>query len=371
MSGYNHICFASDQNVAELLGALLPDFQAGRLHILATPEKEKQAAWLEKACAGKWLKCVRHPLPLISIGEIHNLLNEIWFQQPESKWAVNITGGTKIMALAAFTWAAGNGIPAFYIDTGGKKILVCENGAWLERPLPDILDYETLLHLYGYEIENMIKMPVAQNQRKAMDKMLELLNSGVKGKTAFHALNAIAQKALGHPSLEAGWSPSPLLQNLLDICAEAGKLEYDDSIVRFHGEEARAWCNGLWLEEYVRSILARLESEGKIRSWASSAEVAREGARNELDAIFTAGNRLRVIECKTSKLEGGSIKADSILYKAETLRGRLGGIFTTSMLCSLADLNDADKNRANGLGIKTVIGANLKNLREILLQWIN
>lgn len=362
----HHICFVSDQNAAELLGALLPEYGASHVHAIATIQMLQKGAWLKKVCQKHGLKCDLYKLSQIEIPDIYALLDKIRSGQPEENLAVNITGGTKIMALGAYSWAAKNSVPAFYIDTGNKNIQLFCGEQWQNLQLPDILEFDTLLNLYGYEIQSKVKAHLPATVREALEKMIELA-SRKDGITAFHALNAIALAAGSDPDLVAVYSAAPFLEPLLAICKVAGKLDYNLSHVSFRDEQARAWCNGIWLEEFVQATLARLQGEGRITSWASSVQVIGDAGANELDAVFTAGNRLHVLECKTSRMASST----SILYKADSLRGRVGGIFTKSMLCSLDPPGPSETARAKTMGIKTVIGANLKNLRKILVEWVN
>ena len=46
----NHICLVSDQNAAELIGALLPDYGASRLHAIVSPQIKRAARNLQAAC---------------------------------------------------------------------------------------------------------------------------------------------------------------------------------------------------------------------------------------------------------------------------------------------------------------------------------
>ncbi len=38
----------------------------------------------------------------------------------QSEWALNFTGGNKLMAMAAFRWALQNGIRSFYLERGNR-----------------------------------------------------------------------------------------------------------------------------------------------------------------------------------------------------------------------------------------------------------
>lgn len=366
----NHICFISDQNVAELLGAKLPELGCAKIHavVSAKMQRENKGEIFKKTCLKNGIPCSLYSLNQIQIRQIEALLDSIWFEKSEETWAINITGGTKIMSLAAYTWAARNHIDALYIDTANQTAQLYHDNQWHERELPDLLKIDALLGLYGYEIEKRTKSSTAQSAREAARSLIEIIAKG-RGLKAIHALNALALKAAADPCLAAIYQPEDELNTALGICKSANCLDYANFQVIFKDDDARRWCMGLWLEEFVQGVLARLEAESRISSWASSANVSTDGTRNELDAVFTANNRLYVIECKTSRLASDAPATASILYKADSINGRVGGIYTQSMLCSLDALKPEERRRAKSMGIKTVIGANLKNLRKIIIEW--
>lgn len=364
----HHICFVSDQNVAELLGALQPGGQASiHVHAIATPKMAAKAANFAKACKRNGIECSLYGLPVVGIAEIGKLLDSIRAENLNEAWAVNITGGTKLMSIGAYSWATVNNVAAFYIDTASQVINFYARGHWRKLRLPDLLKYEALLNLYGYEIERSASKPASFSQ-SATNSLLALL-AQKDGVAAFHALNDRAIAASSDPALSTSYKEEKYFAELLAICKEAGKLDYTNSQITFRDDACRKWCNGIWLEEYVQVILAGLEAEKRITSHAANIRVIGEGYANELDAIFTVHNRLHIIECKTSRLasKGG---ATSILYKSDSLNDRIGGIYTRSLLCSLDNLTEPENRRARHMGIKTVAGAELKNLREILVEWI-
>lgn len=366
----NQICFVSGQNVAELLGALLPGAGTS-LHAIVTPQMKSQALWLQNTCKKNQVKCVLHDLPEIKSAAIESLMESIWYNEPEASWAVNLTGGNKMMGFAAYDWAKKAKVPVFYIDTGSRAIFLREptEPYWQEQALPSLLHFEQLLNLYGYDVESKTIAQVDAATRNAISQMLELAGRP-KGITAVGALNKFAKLAEDDCTRLIDYIPEESLNALLAICKTAGKLDHDGSHLCFKDEKSRKWCNGIWLEEYAQAVLAGLKADGRISSWASSVNVRSNGVPNELDAVFTVDNRLHVLECKTPRLRDKDLTAASILYKADSIKDRVGGIYTRYMLCSLDDLNQDQMRRAKNLQIETVLGANLKNLREILLRWI-
>ena len=151
-------------------------------------------------------------------------------------------------------------------------------------------------------------------------------------------------------------------------------VQCGNGYLHFPSEAARSWCNGLWFEEYVRMTLYRMQAHKQIRFWASSVQVSKEQVPNELDALFSVRNRLFTIECKTAAMQeknaghdNGSVS--SMLYKADSLHDRLGGVFARAMLCSVLPPGKHELARAKDLNIRIVYGKDLLRLDEMLLSW--
>lgn len=372
MARYQHqICLVSHENAPEIIGALHPGVATAHIHALVTPKMREQSARLAAICRQHGIRYDAHNLEKIDISAIGNALDALWASAPDDSWAVNITGGTKIMALAAYSWAIANKFPAFYVDTDNGEILVFSESRREAIPLQDILNLKQLLCVYGYAIKSSHKSPLPQNIREVLAGFISLLDKA-SGKTAFGILNNRAKTAEDSRCLDINYRPAPCFAELLELCKKAGKLDFTDSAIIFRDETARSWCKGIWLEEYIQAVLAGLEGEGKINSWAASVQVTQGNVPNELDAVFTASNRLYVIECKTGKMrqsESGEQQATGILYKADSLNKRLGGIYTRTMLCSVNSLEKYEQERADSLKLKVVTGQNLKNLRKIIIEW--
>ena len=113
----NHICIMSEQNTAELLGALMPGSEKPKIHAIVSEKMKEKAAIFRAACEAMGLKCEFYDLGTNDAAEVEKICEGIRASVKYDNIAVNITGGTKIMALGAYGWAARNKIPAFYVDT--------------------------------------------------------------------------------------------------------------------------------------------------------------------------------------------------------------------------------------------------------------
>lgn len=170
----NHIVMLSDQNAAELLAALAPSCGCRHLHALITPKMLAQTPVFERVCKRKGLQFSPFYLSSAEPDEIRSVLEQIWLKSPNESFCVNITGGTKLMAIAAFQWAFGNYFPILYVDTQEAKIKLFEKGEWRGQEIPQLLDVETLLNLYGNDIDLEKPKPLSGRTRQALESLSAL-----------------------------------------------------------------------------------------------------------------------------------------------------------------------------------------------------
>ena len=365
----NHIVLVSGQALPTLLGASLPGREPSHIHAVVTPAMQKAAGLLQQALNARGRQCAFTEYALVSdTGQeaMYSVLNSIYEACGGESLGINLTGGTKLMALAAAEWASAYDVPAFYIDTAGEQAILIGR-EWQHSPLPDVLTVRGLLAANGFLVEQSDSTPVPPPRRSLLARLLDFTCSP-RGEKALGRLNYLAQKALeGGLCVRDEGPEDAAWDELLAFFSEAGMAQAEAGYVAFPDEAARSWCNGLWFEEYVKMTLYHLKAKQRIHDFASSVTVRRDGVLNELDALFTARNRLFTIECKTTAMPLN--RAASFLYKADSLHDRLGGVFARAMLCSVRPLASKDRERARSMGVCIVCGRDLLSLEEKLSAW--
>lgn len=373
----NHIVLVSGQALPSLLGVSLPGREPVRIHAVVTPAMKEAARLLHKVLRtrGRQYTFMEYPLADGSAQDaIYDILEKIRVACGSESLGINLTGGTKLMALAAAEWAQVCEIPAFYIDTDGDQVISVAR-SWRYAPLPDVLSVRGLLAANGFDVEDANSDPVPAQRRESLVRLLRLACTPA-GEKALGRLNRLAETAAQTALCVRDDGPADAAWlELLAICKDAGTVLDGNGHVAFPDEAARRWCNGAWFEEYVRMTLFHMKAAQRINDFASPVSVRREGVLNELDALFTARNRLFTIECKTSVMSGGSAayldRVASTLYKMDSLHDRLGGIFARAMLCSVRQLAAKDIERARTMGVRVICGKDLLSLEEKLAVWSN
>ena len=129
--------------------------------------------------------------------------------------------------------------------------------------------------------------------------------------------------------------------------------------------EELEYLTGGWFEEYVYRLVKKYV---KPQDMAISVVISRQGVRhnNELDVVFTKGNKLFVIECKTGVQTERLF--NEIVYKVCAINEALLGVSSNSYIFSLKkDDSDVLKCIADNMGITFVDYSILTTPRKMQL----
>ena len=371
-----HLCLVSAQATPNLIPAM-DTATAPRRVVLAVSTDMKQR--------GEWLSLVmrRHRIQVevLSVPNAYDFdgcweLFSNWLVAQPVEVALNVTGGTKVMAMAAQDVFREAGKPIFYVNVADDSLLRLDRGAQ-PAVLPAKIKLREYLESHGYAVEGEIKRPnITAEQR---DFVCRLAFESERLGRALGELNWLAQQAkrtLRSPVLDAKSRDSRTLDELLGMFSAAGWLSLVDNQLVFPSEEARQFVNGGWLEFLIYLSLSSLASEFKFADYAIGLKViAPDGkTRNELDGAFLYRNTLHLIECKSANLAAsGKVEESSgteALYKLDGLRD-MGGLRTKALLVDYrGSLKDADKRRAAQMKLKVISGAQLRDLTGALKGWL-
>lgn len=368
-----HVMLVSEQAAANLLPALDPVLKPVKAVLLVSQKMSARADALESVLHESKIKTQR-----IALTDEHNprALEDVILDAAGNldgqSIAVNLTGGNKLMALAAQAVAQTAGWATFYVDVDTDQVI------WLNdvRPPHSLTQQLRLPHYlrgYGYRLKDGIERP----QPNAGWKLL--LNDLIQNVGSFAEpigqLNYLSQLAQGtlRACLTPRQSDSLSLDALLRKFEEKQILKRKDDQVIFLSEEARRFANGGWIEHHVYQTVCNVTGQLAIRDKAANLEVIDpSGQPNELDVAFLARNRLFLIECKTAKMDSSEdSKANDTLYKLSENCRRIGGLGTRGMLATYRPLRESELRLARALNIEVVANRELARLDERLKQWVN
>lgn len=300
----------------------------------------------------------------------------------EGEVYLNLTGGTKMMALAAHN-VARQLFPSqwrpFYLDLDTNQIVWIGGDAWPDRKPPPAqrlgasLRLRNYLYGYGFDLpDGVMRKPLRQAQSDLIRTLVVEIASLEK---AIGRLNGIAAEAEELSRLSAripdNMRDRTSFEKVVRLFGGAGCLELNGDEIRFQSENDRSFVKGGWLESYVSQVIDGLHGSLEITDKATGLKVIARatGTKNELDVCFLRQNRLYVIECKTARMIHDE-KANDSLYKLAEIHSRVGGIGARGMLVSYRAFSDAEMGLAKALGIRIVQGSGIENLKRSIHEWV-
>lgn len=367
-----HVVLVSAQPTPNLLPALDKRTRPRRILLVVSPDMGGRAAWLENLYQARRIATERLPIDdAWSVPHIQDSLLDWLLGHADEPLALNLTGGTKLMAIAAQATFAAAGLPMFYVHPEKNQIVPLFESDEPPFRLEERIGIKEYLAAHGVTETGRADTRIPDDWVAYAERLIEDIE---RYKDALATLNLLAAQA-ERRGLVARWEhrpTGPAWESLRDLCEQFALASFDGTGVRFTNESARAYIAGGWLEHLLHRRLEGLADELGIQDLALNLRVERgQGVKNELDLAFLAHNRLFLIECKTRRFPGQDHEdapAAEALYKLDTLRD-VGGLNTRSLLASFRPLGHYDRQRANDLNIKTIVAGELRNLREHLRRW--
>lgn len=382
-----HFCLISDQAAPSLLPILDPEFKPKEAVFLVSDKMKSNAEALAKVFKEKNVKVTLVRIENIyDFQEMENCFIDLIDQFDGQNIALNVTGGTKLMAIVAQNTFAMGGKPIFYVDSDNNQILFIRHDEKepKEQRIPNKIlncqiDLKTYLSAYGM-VYKSVKQPLASERLLA--NLEPFIKQYDKYKDDIPLLNAYASE-----SQKSGFKVDfkhhkvKSLVTLLEELHHKDLLDFDNHRIDFRDTMHKDLLNGIWLEEITYKAIENIKS---IQDKALSLEVGNssydqnkkqyalqnQGNQNEFDIAFIAKNRLHIIECKTQMMnKEGGLKSEDILYKLEALKN-YGGLMTKKCLVSYFEVPESVKNRAKELHVEIIQGKDLQRLREKIANWI-
>lgn len=385
---HTHLCLVSAQATPNLLPLLDDNWRPKHVVLACTAQMKDKAHSLRAVVQTKGGTTVE----LLDLPDAYDYtaLAETfmtWLGQHEhSSVALNVTGGTKLMAVAAQEVFRSDNRPVFYVSVETDEIIHIGHSS-KSQPLQAKLKVHELLKAHGYTV---FAQDAPQVTRELRDLTARLIDHVASAGRALGTFNALAQQAKNN-HLRAELSPqqqdSRALSDIVALFQEAGLLRQHGSALVFTNEQARFFANGGWLETHVFNTLQGLRPQypgltdvtmGLRVAFAQPGSKQPGPDKNELDVAFLYRNTLHIIECKTANLgqtgTGTDSKATEALYKMESLL-KLGGLRTKGMVVDYRgdfSKSEANQKRAKDVGIAIASGPQLRDLKgHIQRLWLD
>ena len=305
----------------------------------------------------------------LDIYKIKSKIEEIWAKYENDNWIINITGGTKILSIAAYSFFENKNQEVIYFPNNSDHYIKLKNNDEIEKiPIPehDLLKVNELLTSYGVKIINSNEDIKAKQKKDDLslyialnindDKVTNFLsyimaikikqNNDIIRSKGVYISNDIHNKLKNeYPEMFKN-VVSKIIDNILE------KREYTIS------EDWVKFLTGGWLEHFVYMVINEIKDELKIQDLYMNMTIQHaDKPQNELDVVFSKSDRLYIIECKSG--EQSKEKGDEALYKLKAIKSSINALSISLNLVTTANAMHENKNDA----IK-------KNIEE-RAQWYN
>lgn len=365
-----HVCLVSAQATPNLTPILASEFRPREVILLVSKQMTAQADALELVYKKYQVKCRREPIADVHdvAAMIEQLVNML-ADYEHLNIGLNVTGGTKLMAIAAQEAFRVAEKPIFYVSVDTNEVQFVSPRE-PNIPLHNKLKIEDYLAAHGYEIVLPLQRSTA-NMQNFSDLTNTLILNVKSFEKAIGQINFLANEAERNRSLRVSIKENfgPDFTKLLDMFVEAKVVQRQENFLTFKDEDARFYANGGWLEEHVFEVAKSITTQDVAVNVTVQNQIGNGHAKNEIDVAILARNRLHLIECKTRNFQGEDSHGTNALYKLDSLAA-IGGLNTRGMLLSYRRLNDADRQRAKDLKIKVIEGGDLSKLKDILRDWV-
>lgn len=377
---HTHLCLVSEQATPNLLPVLDANWQPRRVVLACSDQMASKAEAIKSVLKTKVQGVQVEQLALPDAYDYNSLTNtflDYLAAHADEDIALNVTGGTKLMAVAAQEVFRSERKPVFYVNVENDEVISLGRSGH-SQPLSAKLNVEEMLRAHGYTVTGGERPQVTGNQRDLSARLIDHVESAGP---ALGMLNALANAARDKPGLVIELSEqqrdSRSLDAILALLADAKLLRLKAQTCIFTDEHARAFANGGWLEYHVFEALQSLRGKqsalgdvvlGLRIGFDQSTQRVKD--KNEIDVAFLYRNTLHFIECKTANLAqpggGGDDRGTDAIYKMESLR-KYGGLRTKGMIVDYRGQMSrfpANLQRAKDARIEILAGRQLKTLKD-------
>ena len=277
--------------------------------------------------------------------------------------AVNVTGGTKLMAAAALDFCRSVGGTPIYIDTDRRKIHVLSDGESCMPLPPAIQDVASFVRLAGYHVMSEGRTPDDPTVAARSD----LTRKWWRSRRSLHRfLPRFGALADGGMAMTMPDEYPRLVREMLDAAPPPFRSAWAAAFPEncHDWRESCRYAAGVWFEEFCLRRLAGTSSFRDVRmNVVAGLPGEGDNAGQELDIACTDGFSLYIVECKS-----GSIRQEHV-QKLENNVATFGGAFGRGCLASSGDRPGPQRRRIeNSRTIGMTLGQANENLAVLLPQ---
>ncbi len=300
-------------------------------------------------------------------------------KQQDYEVVFNITGGTKLMSLAAYFCTRYNGLEAIYVESRDRFLISLSPVSDLNDALAieqidterkslredafRVIDVPSYIALYGREINSSITVNDLPQDQIHKAQIIVQYYATLRSRLSYlqnEITQAFKRNLISWPfQLELKRRPTQLEREALECFHINGILSWDSAqAILSCGKEQAGFLKGKWIEVYVLNELSSRNVFHDVRG-----DVTIKGWDGQCDVILTVNAQLAIIECKSEA------KLSEQFGKIRALQRDRGGLYGRSFFIRSGETKTVILRAAEFYGIDQVIDAEeLPRLAEIVAQ---
>jgi len=323
-----------------------------KIHILYTKDSRHHVPIIKSLFSEKEL--FSYQVNPYDFEEIKEKVENIILNFPDDAFELNLTGGTKVMALACQNIFNILSFNTFYIDQGNRIFDFKEH---TYKNIESKIKLDTFINLSGHKKYTSSKIVDYTKDEINFSKNISQLSGTNTYKNLIKAVKTKVQNiescqtfSYSHDNIKLHWnSPNFSFSNGNSTVILSSKKAFDIAF------------NGSWWELVIAD---QIKNWNKIYELRLNVELysktVNQNVKNEIDIVLNTGRNLIFIECKS-----GNVTQDDI-NKIRAVKRLYGGIASRSILvCKYKPRPDIIE-KCNDLGIAIFFERNLQYLNNKL-----
>ncbi len=289
----------------------------------------------------------------------------------EVQYIVNITGGNKVMALAAYDIFRGIGekVVIGYIPIGRNEFVQMfpRKKTIKTSAIPERLNLEEYLSSYGFSIVNKDKLDTtkyAATLRKDMSTWILSNYEQLKGLLGFLYIGLMDGRDKKRYGFSSAFNREPSAVEK-EMLKRHGFVLNGRLISKDLTKEEMVYLTGGWFEEYIFNEVFDLVQDNILDDAFMDIIIeSLSGVPNQLDIAFVKDNVFYYIECKTLG-EGNKEKniVSEEIYKKGAISTLLGKGEKRAFICTTQNkINESNVIRGQAYGIEIL---SLNDVRDL------
>ena len=365
-----HCILLSQQHVPNLLGihALNPD----RIVMLES-DAMKRASAAEGLLAALELGGLSYRgrcdvINLSGVDDITSLqaaLRQAYAIGPQAQWSCNITGGTKIMSIAAYEYFKALGASLYYVESSKPDDLIPIHNA-IQLKCNHRLGLAEFCAGYGFDSAKSDKdSAIAENSASDWWECSRLLAQHATTQSVLCISDRDRWEEGRKKGLElAAGELRIMTDGLSQQCADRLKLtRQGESLIGKVNKCVFRFLSGEWLECFIWGLLQKHAVSLGLWDVRLGFKPQKVGSKtdNDFDVAFMRDYALCMVECKTGSQEHD--KNADILYKIDSVTRMFRALHVWAFLATTSDsvldkqgvLKEGLRNRAANLGCTIIL----------------